>query len=296
MTSETATALPIQIIELAGLPGTGKSTIARHLETTLGGAGISIVSKAVALADQSHFLHRQQRKLQLILRHAGRCGDLYRRSYQLIADSGQRSILDFASVTANFWSIIALMADRRAAGDSVMIADQGLFQAVWSVQLSSRSALSLDAWAPILRAAGIAETLLVHIESDVSVSRRRVSARARNWSRLKSGSPDEHPYEWQTASRTMSSLVEWARGTLPPDQYGARVISVMNQEGAPEAAAAEIAAAYFKRSASKACPSGIQQPRERAYEDRLFDHADGQHRRGANPCARSFAVAEAKRT
>lgn len=296
MTSETTAALPIRIIELAGLPGTGKSTIARHLETTLGAAGVPIIARAVALADQRRFLHRQRRRLQLILRHAVGCGELYRRSFQLVAGSGQRSIWDFAIVTTNFWSIVALMADRRAAGERVMIADQGLLQALWSVQLSSHRALSLDAWAPVLRAAGIAETLLVHVESDASVSRRRVSARARNWSRLKSGSPDEQSYEWQVAAKNMSSLVEWARGNLPPDQYGARVLSVKNHEGAPEAAADEIASAYFKRSASKARPSGIQQPQERAHEDRLFDHADGQHRRGASPRAGSFAVAEAKRT
>jgi hypothetical protein len=36
----------------------------------------------------------------------------------------------------------------------------------------------------------------------------------------------------------MDDLVEWPRRIVPDDQYGGRVLSVMNRQGAPEAAAA----------------------------------------------------------
>lgn len=246
MKPETAkTALPIRVIELAGLPGTGKSTVARCLETLLGIAGVRTSSGLVIATDQQHFLYRQQNKLQLILRHSNGCSKLYRSAFRLIAQSGQRSISDVTIVTSNLLSVIALMAEARtAAQDRVLIADQGLLQAIWSIQLSSASALSLDAWRPLLLAAGISNTLLAYIQSDVSVSRRRIAKRGGGRTRLDLESAEER---WQLAAQNMRRLVEWARQTIPHDERGARVLSVVNHEGAPEAAAAEIADAYFRR-------------------------------------------------
>jgi hypothetical protein len=258
------TTSPVRVIELAGLPGTGKSTIARRLEAILDETGTPLISKSALLADRSEFLHRQQNRLRLIVRNAKQCGPLYRRSLGLIGDTGQRSALDFATVTSNFWSIVALMAEGRASDDRVMVVDQGLVQAIWSVQLSSLKALSLDAWAPILLMAGFAETLLVHVQTDIAVSRQRVSARERSRTRLGAGGSNEQSKRWQVASQNMSNLIEWAQKTIPRDQYGERVITVVNHEGAPEAAAAEIAAAYFKRHPLKACVAGVPEPREGA--------------------------------
>jgi adenylate kinase len=294
MTSEVPNmASPIRVIELAGLPGTGKTTVAQCLENTLRRAGVRISSRADMLAAQRSFMRRQWKRLELIARQSRSCGRLYHSSYQLIAKSGQRSISDFAVVTSNFWGVLALMAEAREVQDHVLIADQGLLQAIWSVQLSSSRTLPLDVWKPLILAAGTGETLLAHIEADISVSRGRVSARTRNRSRLESGSSDSESLQWQIASKNMSDLVNWAQRTVPHDQYGARVLTVMNHEGVPEEAAAEIASAYLKRDASQAKTSSA---REGAHEDRLPDNPDGPDRRGANPRARPFAVVETKRT
>jgi uridine kinase len=94
MTAETTnTAPPIRIIELIGLPGTGKSTIARRLESILGTAGVTTRSRSIMLADDDPFIRRQQKRIRLIIRNAGNCGRLYRRSLRLIAHSGQRTSL-----------------------------------------------------------------------------------------------------------------------------------------------------------------------------------------------------------
>lgn len=254
MTSKTTnTPLPIRVIELTGLPGTGKSTVAHCLESILGKASIPIKSRSAVLADQSPFVHRQQRRLQLIMRNVNRCGRLYRHSFRLVVNSAQRSTLDFAIVTSNLWSIIAMMAEDDASDDRVIIADQGLIQAIWSVQLSSLRGVSLDEWMPLLFAAGLENTLIAHVRTAVPVSRLRASSRARNRTRLDLGNPQERLRRWQIASENMDALVEWARRTMPRDQHGGRVLSVRNEEGAPEAAAAEIASAYFRRNSVMAC-------------------------------------------
>lgn len=253
MATTASTEPPIRAIELAGLPGTGKSTVARCLESILRDSGMPIRSRPVVLADQSWFMRRQQARFQLIMRNAARCGRLYRRAFGLVAGSGQRSVADFAVVMSNFWSIIALMTEGQAASDCLTIADQGLLQAMWSVQLSSSKELPLDAWTPLLLAAGLRGTLLVHVQSDIAVSRHRVSARPYNRTRLGLGSFQERSRQWQVAAENMDRLIEWARTAVPHDQHGGRVLSVVNPEGAPEAAAAEIASAYLSRTTLKAC-------------------------------------------
>lgn len=247
------TELPIRVIELAGLPGAGKSTVARCLESILREAGVPIRSRSVVLADQSRFVRRQQARLQLIMRNAGTCAHLYHRAFHLIAEGGQRSALDFAIVMSNFWGITALMVEGQTAGDQLTIADQGLLQAIWSVQLSSARELPLDSWIPLLLAAGLGGTLLVHVQSDIAVSQHRVSTRARNRTRLDSGGFREQSRQWQVAAENMDKLVEWVAKTMPHELHGGRVLSVVNRDGAPEAAAAEIASAYFGTSALRPC-------------------------------------------
>ncbi len=251
MTTSASTGSPIRTIELAGLPGTGKSTVARCLESILRDAGMPIRPHPVTLGNQSWFMRRQQARLQLIVRNTARCGLLYRRVFGLIAGSGQRSVVDFAVVLSNFWSIIALMTEGQAASNGLTIADQGILQAIWSVQLSSSKELPLDEWTPLLLAAGLRGALLVHIQSDIAVSRHRVATRLSNQTRLGLGSFQERSQEWQIAAKNMDRLMEWARTAVPHDELGARVLSVVNREGAPEAAAAEIASAYFSRTALK---------------------------------------------
>jgi hypothetical protein len=251
---------PIRIIELAGLPGAGKSTLAACLEDMLCRAGVPTISRSVEFADHRSFMCRQQRRLQMVVRHALQCGGLFNRSFQLIARSGQISLSDFAIVTSNLWAVFALIAKAREARDRVLILDQGLIQALWSVQLSSSRALPLESWAPIFLTAGAAETLLVHIHTDLSVSRYRAAARRHGRTRLNSDNFEERSHRWHKASDNMSKLIEWAGETLPQDEHGGRVLSVANHEGTPEAAAAQIADAYLRRHVWQREATGNRNP------------------------------------
>ena len=274
MTPECANkAPPIRVIELAGLPGAGKSTIACSLEDMLRRAGVPTISRSVEFADNRSFMYRQQRRAQMIARHAMQCGTLFSRSFQLIAGSGQISLSDFAIVTSNLWAVLSLMAKAREAQDKVLILDQGLVQAFWSVQLSSRHTLPLGSWAPLFLAAGAAETLLVHIHTDLSVSRYRVAARRHGRTRLNAINFEERSHRWNTASDNMSKLIEWAEQTLPQDEHGGRVLSVVNHESTPEAAAAQIADAYLKRRVLRPLSKPAEST-EREMNIILGDHAE----------------------
>src|SRR6185295_15698714 len=125
-----------------GLPGSGKSTIAALLDADLKRSGVKTICRS---ADRAPFVWRHGKRLLRIARHMRQCCRLYLDAFRLIRVSGQKSYWDLAKVTWNFWNVIAVIADCRAAGNALNIVDQGLFQAIWSIQLSSTRETSADA-------------------------------------------------------------------------------------------------------------------------------------------------------
>ena len=248
---------PIRFIEFMGLPGSGKSTIAACLESDLRQRGIKTVSRSLELADHAPFLWRQCRRFLRVVRNAGRCRHLYLDAFKLIATSGQKSSLDLAKVTWNFWSVVALMADCRASRDSVIIIDQGLFQAIWSIQLSASKALSVDICNGLLRSAGVTDILVVNIQPDIPLASNRLLARAFKGTRLNSQLQDTPAGSWQMAAENIATLMDLAQTVLPRDRFGDRVITIENDTTCPKAAAAEIASVFLSRTCPQERPEVI---------------------------------------
>lgn len=235
----------IRFIEFMGLPGSGKSTIATLLAADLKKSGIKAISQS---ADQAPFVWRHGKRLLRIARNATRCCRLYLDAFRLIRASGQKSFLDRAKVTWNFWNVIAVIADCRAAGNAVTIVDQGLFQAIWSIQLSSTKGFSADAWNALLRSAGVADMLVVNVRSDIDVASNRLFNRAFKLTRLSSQANGGYADSWRTAAANFVNLTCLAHAVLPPDPVGDRIITVDNNAVGAEAAASEVALAFLARA------------------------------------------------
>jgi hypothetical protein len=234
----------IRFIEFMGLPGSGKSTIAAQLESDLKQQGFKTVSRSAELADNYPFVWRHCRRLLRVVRNATRCRRLYLDTFKLITDSGQKSHWDRAKVTWNLWSVIALMTDCRAAVDSVTIIDQGLFQAIWSIQLSSSKKLSTAVWIDLLSAAGTADVLVVNVQSEIPILSNRLVARSKRTRLNRQADADA----WQIAAGNMAALINLAQAALPSDQLGDRVITIENDTICPRAAASSIAIAFLART------------------------------------------------
>ncbi len=235
----------IKFIEFVGLPGAGKTTVAARLETALRDNGIRTVSRSVVLADNSPFIWRQCRRLLIVTRNISRCWHLYYLSLKLILASGQKSVRDMVKVTWNVWSVLALMANSRAAGHHIVVVDQGLLQAVWSIQLRSTKALSFDSWSKLLLTAGITDILFIHIQSEIAIARNRVSTRVHKGTRLDPRAQEDIADRWLAASANMTNLIHLTHGILPHDQAEYRLITVGNNSISPEGAAAEIVSAFL---------------------------------------------------
>jgi len=237
----------IRFIEFMGLPGSGKSTIASCLESDLKSHGIRTVSRSVELADNASFLWRHFKRFIHVVRNGAKCRRLYLAAFRAIRNSCQRSLWDLAKVTWNFWSVIALVADCRTGRDSITIFDQGLFQAIWSVQLSSSKQLPDSIWKELLHGAGISDLLVVNVQSEIPVASNRLVARAANRTRL-GFYPDNLESSWKIAAGNMTGLINLAYLILPRDHAGDRVITIENDASCPRAAAAEIVSALLART------------------------------------------------
>jgi len=237
----------IRFIEFMGLPGSGKSTIASYLESDLKKHGIRTVSRSVELADNASFLWRHCRRFVHVVRNGAKCRHLYLLAFRAIKNSCQRSQWDLAKVTWNFWSVIALMADCRAGRDSITIFDQGLFQAIWSVQLSSSKQLPDSVWKELLHGAGISDLLVVNVQSEIPIASNRLVARTANRPRLALPS-DNLDSSWRIAAGNMTGLINLAYMILPRDHAGDRIITIENDASCPRAAASEIVSAFLART------------------------------------------------
>ena len=252
--SNAAAQTAIRFIEFMGLPGSGKSTIAALLEADLRRSGIAAISQS---ADQAPFVLRHCRRLLRIVRNAKRDWRLYRDAFRLIRASGQKSPMDLAKVTWNFWNVIAVITDCRASGNAVTIVDQGLFQAIWSIQLSSTKEIPSDDWSVLAQSAGVSDMLVVNVRSEIGVARNRLFNRAFKLTRLSSQASGGYAENWRTAAANLADLTCLAHSVLPPDPLGDRIITVDNNATGPQAAASEVALAYLAH-AGPVRPSAFQ--------------------------------------
>jgi hypothetical protein len=187
-------------------------------------------------------------------KNAWACRDLYFRSFLQARQSRQQTWWDLAKVSWNLWTVIALIAQcgrwqgRWRQGTTVIV-DQGLLQAIWSVQLTAAEPFSPDPWKDLLLAAGIRSTLVVHVQSEIGVAFARAATRTSNTSRLTERIWNDGEMQWQSAAGIVGDLVQVAKAMLDPDDTGCCVIEVESTRLQPDAAAAAIAGAILTRKA-----------------------------------------------
>jgi len=249
----------VKFIEFIGLPGSGKSTIANCLEAELKLRGLQVVSRTSILADTSPFLPRHARRLWVVARNTWSCRDLYRRSFLQARQSRQQTVWDLAKVSWNLWTVIALIAEVERRQGTTVIVDQGLLQAIWSVQLTATQPFSPELWKDLLLAAGIRGALIANIYADTKVAHMRASARNSNGSRLTDRSWRNMERQWEAAAHTVADLVKLVGEIVDPDNSDEHILTVENVDAPPEAAAREIASALL---------------RKRVYGRRIQSHTD----------------------
>ena len=200
------------VVELAGIPGSGKSRLARTLAQQLAERGVPVTQPQVRMSAAVPTVQRLTRK-------ALACGTTVAvapRQTALLAQatlaSRQPSLGDAAGRLVQL--LVALeVAERSAHRPGVNLVDEGLVQALWSSGLRgdvSGVLARLEAWR-----GGPAADLLVVLRVPLDVALARLTTRTSQHSRTQSLEGTARLAELERGVRLLDELVDWWAARSP---------------------------------------------------------------------------------
>lgn len=204
------------VVEFFGLSGAGKSTICKAVKRHLAGRGLPVVDLATSLGDdQAAWIARHWRRAGYVLYGFMRRPLESVLLVKLVLQDGQTSVRNLMKVCWNFWSILGWYAwlYRRLPPDYIVLVDQGLVQAVWSIRFSAR--VQQADWAAFLTRCGLSHMMLVALQTPPDVARQRLAARAAGSSRMEAYARDGFQKEWSKAAALFEELSEVLAGVSP---------------------------------------------------------------------------------
>jgi hypothetical protein len=215
-------------IELAGIPGSGKSRRVRALAAGLTARGVAVHQPQALVAPSIPSGVRSARKA--VACGAAALGDpaTTARIIRAVVRSGQPEPADVAGRTVQ-WLVAqrTVVAARRREGVSIL--DEGLVQALWSIGLRGDVEPVLRALASRHRVPTSDLVVVVRVPPELALA--RLTARTSRHSRTQHLAERDRLAELQGGARLLEHLVEWwSHAALSPT----RVVSV---SGADDSAA-----------------------------------------------------------
>jgi hypothetical protein len=221
------------IVELSGIPGAGKSFVARELVRVLASESRVVDAPLDAVSPSLGTARRVIRKLGLAAVEAVRDPVAAARLVLAIARSGQ-SVRDLVHRSQN-WLVVRALLRRSRRRPGIHVFDQGLVQELCSIGFRGRWQACLDAAAP--GSHGLGPDLIVRVVAPVPTATARLANRDGAQSRVEALDPAEQDrvLRWQA-----EQLDDIERAWLERygDERGVRRI-VLDNDGAPLDAAIE---------------------------------------------------------
>lgn len=245
-------------IEFFGLPGSGKTTIARELSLLLASHDPRTIYSPRTTRDHASLIPRTIARSLLIAR-----GFPWRRAdwhaLRTLATISQRSHRDKAKSFFNYMTVVSLYRHLERSGCSAVV-DQGVLQAIWSAHLRDVEAFSNDRWARLLFCETGTSRFYVCVQAPVSICKERLNTRNRKHSRMQSYALFRDVDVWEHAELIRKGVLDGLlssfhrRGTKP------RVL-IVDGTGDPAELAATILTQILDaqaRSQSRVTPTSRQ--------------------------------------
>ena len=228
-------------VEFFGLPGSGKSTIARAAHASLSKIDPDMAFSPALLRDGAGVSVRVAAKLRLILAEIfGNRAilDLTRRALV----TPQPSLRDRLRTTFTVATVAALYSSRRRHRQGAVL-DQGLLQAIWSVQLRRPIANGGDLVSDMIKSAAQSRRIYVLVETPAEICAKRLVTRGPKHSRMQTGEGTRDLHNWEKAELLRRTILSDFRaacrlsGDLPH-------IVVIDGMADPALSAAQIVTAF----------------------------------------------------
>ncbi|MDQ2642202.1 MAG: AAA family ATPase [Myxococcota bacterium] len=213
----------MQLVEFMGLPGSGKSTLAREIANTLRRRGLG-VSEPIARINEMGGARRSLAKLAYCASASLASPAATASLAQVVAASGQPNA---ALAAKNLTNLVlqrglALFAPKQG----VVLHDQGVFQALWSLSLEARTPPRLDTALYERIAHTARRRLVVLLDADVIRVLERLSARSDSGRFAQSA--DATPATSSLSVELLEQLFRYAK-RLSEHQAGVRVARIDNR-------------------------------------------------------------------
>ena len=136
------------IVEFLGLPGAGKSTLSQLAAEALAERGIAVECANRMLGSEVGPTRRWLRKSGCVIDGLVCAPHDLGNAIRSVNRTRQRSLSEFLHTTFN-WLLVTALVRRAARSPKVVLLDQGVAQALWSIGLSAQG----EAWQDIMRRA-----------------------------------------------------------------------------------------------------------------------------------------------
>lgn len=207
--------MQVRSIEFFGLPGSGKTTVAKELLRLLQDAGASAAYSGDQMGDGIPIAGRTLRRLALVAGQSPRDLGSYWRGARLIA-SRSKGLGDSAHSVWNLISVQA-MANRHLRGRGLMVLDQGLVQAIWSARMREKRRDGDPGWPALLSDEWLGQSYFVQVGCEIETAMERLHGRKQRTSRMQR--PDR-----------LQELAEWSRGEALVSELGTMTERLLGQK------------------------------------------------------------------
>ncbi len=209
---------PGLVVELCGLPGAGKTTLARTVVEALRdrAATAAVLDAGVSAATAGQ--RRAARKVVLATRAVvgvdtarGARGLAQLRAGWVLA-AGQDRRRDRVAVPLQWWATQALVGSARHR-PGVWVAEEGLVQTWWTARMASTAGVDAVCALPV----PVRPDVVVHLQVPPGLARQRLAARASRHSRLQRLPVSDQVSALERGERLLATLLEaWCRRGLGP--------------------------------------------------------------------------------
>ncbi|MDE4191529.1 AAA family ATPase [Phaeobacter gallaeciensis] len=232
-------------IEFFGLPGSGKTTVAREVHAALARRHPDLIFAPDFFRDEAGKTTRAAAKLRLILSNLGHDGGSRNAVRQTLAIQ-QPQLRDKLRAVSTVATIMAFYARLERHGMSAVL-DQGLLQALWSVQLRALNGDTQSLMGDGLSGAVTNSRIYVSVATPATICADRLAARHSKHSRLQIRDATDAERTWEKAEFLRRSLlntltaVGHARGIAPriitvdgtarPDETAHQIVTQLLADG-----------------------------------------------------------------
>ncbi len=193
------------VVELAGLPGAGKSTLASGLRDRGADQARPWTVADTGVSAQSHLVLRTFRRAAYAGRSAARHPVFALRAARLLLGSGQTRPTDSTRILLQ-WLATAHLLERAHRGPGVQLLEEGALQAIWTAALRSRGLRPQALWSCLPARARSDVVVLVDVSPEVAAD--RLAGRSSRHSRTQLLASPERLAELRHGGALLDSVVD----------------------------------------------------------------------------------------